>query len=166
MTAQTYALIATRKQTITYPDETSREFLKDEVINTLICDEADPYEPTAYQRLDRIEPGWGVVDGKLVQLPAPDEEAPPPPIRVIRALAFRDRFAAEKQSAISVAAMQSAAAGDGSLLTFMLNQAAAAQTDLDDPRVQAGVAALKAAELITEAEATAILADGTPDEAA
>lgn len=87
------------------------------------------------------------------------------PVRRIRSLAFRERLSPDKRKALSVAAMQAAGAGDGSLLTFLLDQASSVETDLDDPRVVEGVAALRAGDLVTEAEATAMLADGTPAEA-
>lgn len=90
---------------------------------------------------------------------------PAAPVRVIRSLAFRERLPAEKRNAVNVAAMQAAANGDGALMTFLLDQASSTETDLDDPRTQAGVAALLAARLITQAEADAMLADGTPEEA-
>jgi len=86
------------------------------------------------------------------------------PVRVIRSLAFRQRLSDAKRAALSVAAMQAAAQGDGTLLTFLLDQASSTETDLDDPKVKAGVQALRAADLITAAEATALLADGTEAE--
>ncbi|TPG53280.1 hypothetical protein EAH89_17330 [Roseomonas nepalensis] len=161
MASTTYAIIATRKQTID-----GIEYLKDDVVTTVLWDGKSEYEAGAYQRLELIKPGWTVIDGKLAELPPAPPAGTAAPIRVIRSLAFRDRLAQAKQEAISVAAMQAATAGDGALLTFMLNQAAAAETNLDDPRVQLGINALRGAGLITQAEATALRADGTPDEAA
>lgn len=90
----------------------------------------------------------------------------PPRIRVIRALAFRERIPESRRSSLSVAAMSAAAQGDGTLLTFLWDQAAASVTDLDNERVQAGVAMMLAAGLITQGERDALLADGTPEEAA
>lgn len=103
-------------------------------------------------------------DDGLPVLRDPPPPPAPPPIRIIRSLAFRQRVPDAKRVAISVAAMQAAAAGDGQLLTFMLDQAASVTTDLDLPAVQAGVAALLAAKLVTQAEADAMLANGTPEE--
>lgn len=163
----TYAVIATKRLTISQPGG-DREVPKGCVVDLIVWDGEGDFEWGLNTRLEAVQEGWGVVDGKLVELPqevpgAPD--APSAPIRVIRALAFRDRFSQEQQDAISVAAMQAAAAGNGRLLSFTFNQAAASETNLDDPRVQEGVAALAQAELITAAQAAALLADGRPDEA-
>lgn len=132
---------------------------------------ADRYHPDLVATMVRmtaaqarqVEPGW-THDGTTFA--APVAAPPAAPIRVIRALAFRERLPPTKADALNVAAMQAAAAGDGSLLTFLLNQVAATVTDLDDPRVMAGVSTLQVAGLITATEAARLLADGTPDEAA
>ena len=109
----------------------------------------------------RVQPGWHVEGASY----APPPDAPgPAPIRVIRSLAFRERMPAAKRTALSVAAMQAAGAGDGTLLTFLLDQASSVETDLDDPRVQGGVQQLLAAGLLTDAEADAMLADGAAEE--
>lgn len=112
----------------------------------------------------KVEPGW-VYDGATFA-PPPGPEMQVVRTRIIRSLAFRDRLSKEKQEAISVAAMQMATGGDGSLLTYLLNQAAGSVTNLDDPRVQEGVAKLLTAGLISAAEAEAMLADGSAGEAA
>ncbi|MFC0384324.1 hypothetical protein [Muricoccus vinaceus] len=112
----------------------------------------------------KVEPGW-LYDGTTFAAPG-DPEPQVVRARIIRSLAFRDRLSQERQQEISVAAMQMAAGGDGSLLTYLLNQAAGSVTDLDDPRVQEGVAKLAAAGLVSAAEAEAILADGSAGEAA
>lgn len=110
-----------------------------------------------------VRPGW-TYDGTTFAPPA--VVAPPAvPIRLIRALAFRERLPAAKADSLNVAAMQAAMAGDGSLLTFLLNQVAATVTDLDDSRVMAGVSTLQLAGLITATEAAKLLADGKPEEA-
>lgn len=105
-----------------------------------------------------------LADGNQLIEPAPPSLAPAS--REIRALAFRERLAEDRRKAIAVAAVQAAAAGDGSALTFLLDQAAGQTTDLDDPRVQGGVASMVAAGLISEAESDALLADPPPDEVA
>lgn len=110
-----------------------------------------------------VELGWQW-DGQ--DFAAPPATPSPPAVRVIRSLAFRERLSPEKRAALSVAAMQAAAQGDGTLLTFLLDQASALETDLDDPKVSGGVGVLQAAGLITQAEADAMLADGSVAEAA
>ncbi|WP_431281672.1 hypothetical protein ACQW02_20005 [Humitalea sp. 24SJ18S-53] len=95
--------------------------------------------------------------------PAPE---PAPAIRVIRSLAFRERLAEDRRADLNVAAMQAAVAGDGTLLSFLLDQTAGTTTHLDDPRVVAGVAQLLNQGLVSGVEAAALLADGTSEEAA
>jgi hypothetical protein len=92
--------------------------------------------------------------------PAP----PPPPIRVVRSLAFRLRLPEARRAAITTAALGAVPTDGGAALTFLLDQASSVTTDLDDPRVAGGVAALRAAGVITAAEAAALLADGTLEE--
>lgn len=116
--------------------------------------------------LDRQAAGQRIVpgpDGAPIAVDPPPAP-PPPPIRTIRALAFRERLPEARRRDIAVAAVQAAAAGEGHLHTWLLDQAAASVTDLDDPRVQAGVAELLGAGLITTAERDALLADGTREE--
>lgn len=161
---QQYAIVATGSASIELPGMEPRQVEAGEVLNVIVSDTEVELDPGWQAELVAIQPGWGVVDGKLAELPSAGEEPAPAPIRVIRSLAFRDRMPAEKQALLSVAAMQAAATGDGGLMTFLFNQAASTTTNLDDPRVQDGVVALIAADLLTEEEAAAMLADGTPNE--
>lgn len=110
----------------------------------------------------RIIPG---ADGRpeLADPPAPP---PPPPVRRLAPLAFRRRFPPATRAAITLAAAQALAAGDPTLQVFLDDLAASRFVDLDAPETRAGVAAMVAAGLLTESEAAAVLADGTPDEAA
>lgn len=99
---------------------------------------------------------------------AVDPPAPPPPpaIRVIAPLAFRRRLSMERRQQITLAAAQALAATppNAALQTWLDDLVAARQIDLDNPETLAGVALLQSAGLLTEAEAAALLADGTPDE--
>ncbi|WP_043838860.1 hypothetical protein [Muricoccus aerilatus] len=159
-----YAIVAIERAAIELPGMEPRQVEAGDVVNVVLWDGDAEFDPGPGMDLLLIQEGWGVVDGRLAELPAPEEEPAPAPIRVIRSLAFRDRMPVEKQALLSVTAMQAAAAGDGALLTFLFNQAASTTTNLDDPRVQDGVMALIAADLLTEDEAAALLADGTPEE--
>jgi hypothetical protein len=103
-------------------------------------------------------------DGTALVPCAPPPMPAPPPIRVIRSLAFRMRLPDARRVAITGAALAAAASDGGAAMTFLLDQASSVTTDLDDARVVAGVAALRAANLITAAEASALLADGTAAE--
>lgn len=88
----------------------------------------------------------------------------PPPIRRIAPLAFRRRLGAGTRAALTLAASRALEAGDATLQTWLDDVSACRVVDLDDPELHAAVATLRAADLITEAQSTALLADGTPQE--
>ena len=90
---------------------------------------------------------------------APPAAPTPPPIRRIRTLAFRRRFARPALEALTQAAMANAA-----LRTYLDDLASAQYVDLDDPETAAGIASYRQAGLITQQQATALLANGTSDE--
>lgn len=87
-------------------------------------------------------------DGRVerVEVEAPRE-------RQVTPLAFMQRLPAAKQAAIADAALKSPA-----ILLLLLRLAGAQMVDLDDPETVAGVAALRAAGLLTADEAAAVLA--------
>lgn len=97
---------------------------------------------------------------------APPSPPAPPAVRVIAPLAFRRRLAAPLRASITLAASAAMEQGDAALQVFLDDLAAARMVDLDDPATVAGVAALQAASLITQEQATALLANGTAGERA
>jgi hypothetical protein len=100
--------------------------------------------------------------GQVVAQDAPPVQ--PVAIRKIRSLAFRERLSEARRKQITVAAVATAAGGDATMLTWLMDQAASIETDLDDPRVAGGAAAMLAGAVINQAEHDALLADGTPQE--
>lgn len=130
----------------------------------------DAVEITAEQHTALLA---GQASGFLIQagpdgvpaLVAPPSPAPPT-MRRIATLAFRRRLAPAARSAITVAAHTAAAAGDATLQLALDDLSAARFVDLDDPEVAGLVATLQTAGLITTEQAAALLANGTPDEAA
>lgn len=94
-----------------------------------------------------------------------EAEALPKPLRRVRSLAFLDRLPIERQAEIVAAARVLATQGQPLPDLLLTRLGAATELDLDDPRVVHGVAALREAKLIDEAEAAALLADPRPDEA-
>lgn len=158
--------------------ETTEPALPSEVIASIdVPPEADLVAIAAAAGNAALEDRWysggrlhvrGVTQEALDAAVAQIGTAPPPPprIRVIRALAFRERLPEPRRRALTAAAVALAPQDGGQLLTFLLDQAAAQVTDLDHPQVQAGAAMLLGAGLITQEEHDALLADGTPEEAA
>jgi hypothetical protein len=113
------------------------------------------------------------VAGEWVQRPAPPPpaapeppapEGPPAQIRVIAPFAFRQRLPAATRRAVTLAASQAMEAGDATLQTWLDDLSSTRVVLLDHPDIASGVAMLRAAGLVTEAEATALLADGTAEE--
>jgi hypothetical protein len=103
--------------------------------------------------------------------PAPPEPpappAPPPaPIRAIRTYAFRQRLPVQTRQTITLAAAAAmrATPGDATLQTWLDDLSSTGTVLLDAPELQAGVAALLGAGLITAAERDALLADGSAEE--
>jgi hypothetical protein len=86
-------------------------------------------------------------DGRIDTLPMPEGA------RTLPALAFRDRFTAAEELAITTAAMSQPA-----IRVFLDRSTAAAEINLDDPRIVAGIDALVAAGLLAPARRAAILA--------
>jgi hypothetical protein len=122
----------------------------------------DQPAPTEHPLVEALARAGGM---EAAEIAPPVPEPPPPgPIRRIRAAAFQDRLSEPRQQELVVAAVQAAFAGNGLPLAALFNQAASAMTDLDAPRTVDGVAALRTAGLVTEAEAEALLADGTSAE--
>jgi hypothetical protein len=97
------------------------------------------------------------------EVPSPP---PPPAIRRITPLAFRRRLVPARRAEVTLAASTALEAGDATLQTWLDDLNASRVVELDDPETVAGVAALRAAGAIAEAEAVALLADGTAAEAA
>lgn len=83
-------------------------------------------------------------DKVMAVLAAHDPEAPPPPPRVMTALAFIERFTADEQLAIATAAQS-----DASVNLWLVKATGAQEVDLDDPRTVDGLAALVSKGLIT-----------------
>jgi hypothetical protein len=110
-----------------------------------------------------VAEGWLWDDAAFAPPPAPE---PPQPRRVLRPLAFRRRFAPATRAAITLAAAAALADGDATLQLHLDDLNVAQEIDLDDPETVAAIAALRAADLITEAEQVALLGDATPEEAA
>lgn len=81
----------------------------------------------------------------------PAIEAQPP--RTLTPREFMDRLPMQRQAEVTAAAMQSPA-----LLLFMLRLTGAREVDPSHPETVAGVTALRAAGVITEQEAAALLA--------
>jgi hypothetical protein len=98
--------------------------------------------------------------GRPMLMPAPA----PPPRRVMPGAALLRRLPLTCRQAITAAAVQAAAAGDGELLTWLMDLAACAGADLDDPALRAALDRLASAGLITPAERAALLADATPND--
>jgi hypothetical protein len=95
-------------------------------------------------------PGWSVVKGAAIQTIAP---APTPaPRRIGEPWEFIDLFTDAEFAAVAMARQSSVALDKWFTLTL-----AAPQIDLDSARVQAGVAALVTASLITQERADDIL---------
>lgn len=117
-----------------------------------------------------VEPGWrwdGEGFASPVQGLASPAAAPPalPPIRRITALAFRWRLGIERRRAITLAASAAMEGGDATLQVFLDDLSAAGSINLDAAQTQEGVALLTRAGLLDAAEAEALLADGTIEEA-
>lgn len=127
---------------------------------------ADAVEITEAQHADLLaaQAAGAVIAADGAGRPVAQAAPPPPPIRVIRSLAFRQRLPEHRRKAITGMAIALAVSGDAELLNWLMDQAAGGTTDLDDPRVQSAAQALYAANVITEAERDALLADGTPSE--
>jgi hypothetical protein len=89
---------------------------------------------------------------------------PPPPIRAIAPYAFRLRLPAATRRAVTLAASHAMEAGDATLQTWLDDLHSTRVVLLDHPDIAAGVAMLQAAGLVTQAEAAALLADGTAEE--
>lgn len=94
----------------------------------------------------------------------PAAPPPPPPIRAIAPFAFRQRLPAATRRAITLAASRALEDGDATLQTWLDDLSSTRLVLLDHPDIASGVAMLRAAGLITEAQATALLADGTAEE--
>jgi hypothetical protein len=112
--------------------------------------------PTAILNEDELR------DALLANYPA---GWPTPPIRIIRSLAFRERISPTKRITLTLAAITAAQAGNASLLTYLLDQAASTVVNLDDPGVKTQVNGMVAAGLLTAPEGAALLANGQPAEA-
>jgi hypothetical protein len=110
---------------------------------------------------DTVQQRW---NGTALVPCDPPAVPPAPPIRKIRSLAFRERLPEARRKQITAAAVAAASAGDATMLTWLMDQVASTETDLDDPRVVAGAAAMRAASIISQAEHDALLANGTPQE--
>lgn len=108
----------------------------------------------------KIVPG---PDGAPI-LAAPPPPPPPAPIRAIAPYAFRLRLPAATRRAITLAASHALEGGDPTLQTWLDDLHSTRAVLLDHPDIASGVAMLRAAGLITEAEAAALLADGTAEE--
>lgn len=108
---------------------------------------------------------WGVtqpaLDDAVVAAPAARQGR----IRRISALTFRRRLSAERRAAITLAASVAMEGGDASIQVWLDDLGASQVVDLDDAETAAGIAALRAAGLVSEAERDALLADGDPAEA-
>lgn len=89
---------------------------------------------------------------------------PAPPIRQIAPLAFIDRFPDGVWGSLLVDAMQALQAGDPTMWMMLTRLQAARFIDLDDPTLSPQLAGLVAAGKLTQAQMTALLADGRPDE--
>lgn len=87
-----------------------------------------------------------------------DEDGAPVAARVVPTLAFRRRFTLEERAAITLAASQALERGDATLQVWLDDLSASREVDLDHPDTLAGMAALVAAELISELRAAEILA--------
>jgi hypothetical protein len=133
-------------------------------LHTSIPEGAIAIEPEVHAAwiADTLRQRW---DGTALVPCEPPAAPPAPPVRIVRSLAFRLRLPEARRQAVTAAAFAAAASGAPAALTFLLDQASSVTTDLDDPRVEAGVEALRLAGVITAAEAAALLADGTPEEA-
>jgi hypothetical protein len=97
-------------------------------------------------------------------LAAPPPPPPPAPIRAIAPFAFRQRLPAATRRAVTLAASRALEAGDATLQTWLDDLSSTRVVLLDHPDIASGVAMLRAAGLITEAQAGALLADGTAEE--
>lgn len=77
---QQYAVVATENATIQFPGDVARQVEAGEVVNVAEWDGASAFDPGPGLQMTLIEPGWGVVEGRLVQLPAAGSapDAPPP----------------------------------------------------------------------------------------
>lgn len=89
---------------------------------------------------------------------------PPKPIRTISPYAFRLRLPPATRRAVTLAASRALEGADATLQTWLDDLSSTRRVDLDHPEIAAGVATLRGGGLITDAEAAALLADGTPDE--
>lgn len=124
-----------------------------------------PPTPAADEEVVWQDGAWVVRALPPPPAPEPAPEPPPPaPIRAIRTFAFRQRLSVATRRAITLSASQQLDDGDATLQTWLDDLASTGTTLLDDPDLIAGVGALHAAGLITAAERTALLADGTPEE--
>lgn len=106
-----------------------------------------------------IGEGW-IWNGTTFAAPPP----PPAPVRRLSALAFRRRLSPSRRAVITLAASQAMEGGDATLQVWLDDLAAAGFVDLDHPETAGGVAAMLAAEIITEAERDALLANPQPEE--
>lgn len=108
---------------------------------------------------------WGVDQASLSAAVASAPPASTAPIRRITALSFRRRLSPSRRAAITLAASVATGGGDASVQVWLDDLAASLVVDLDDAELLAGVAALRAAGLISEPERDAMLVDGSPLEA-
>lgn len=97
-----------------------------------------------------VEPGWTLVEGQF-QPPAPITVTSPP--RIVTPRQFMDRLPMERQAAITAAAMSSP-----QILLWLIRLTGALEVDLDNAETMEGVQTLAMAEILTEAEAEALLA--------
>lgn len=140
----------------------------------------DPVQAAPVPALTDLEEAYELppvlVDGAWVQawgiknrFNTPEEEAAyldAQRVRVILPLDFRRRIVPATMLNITLSASQALEAGDGTLQVFLDDLSASRQVELDNPVTAEGVAFLATSGLITEAEATALLADANPTEAA
>jgi hypothetical protein len=112
---------------------------------------------------DEVAEGWSYVDGAFSP-PAADNASLPARIRAIAPFAFRQRLPAATRRAVTLAASQAMEAGDATLQTWLDDLSSTRVVLLDHPEIASGVAMLRTAGLITEAQAAALLADGTAEE--
>ncbi|MBU8545801.1 MULTISPECIES: hypothetical protein [Roseomonadaceae] len=144
-------------------------FYRADIHGAAVPADAVPVSPDLHAALiaaqaagQRILPG---PDGAPIAQDPPPPPAPPP-IRRIGALAFRRRLTPARRAAITLAASLAMEGGDASIQVWLDDLAASSIVELDDAETVAGIGALLAADLITEAERDALLADGLPTEAA
>lgn len=112
---------------------------------------APPVPPAGHEAYDTGDPEQ--VGGVWYQRWATRPVAPPPPVRQVPPLEFLDRLDMPTQAAVLAAAEQSLTAK-----LWVNRLLASTLVDLDAERTRAGVAALVAAGVLTQAQADALLA--------